>query len=334
MRVSTRPNERIGVVGFNCNTGLGELNRQIATYAEVDRWLIKPHPQIATNDDLFVDSTICTGGVKVQEFIRSIDTLLFCEHPYYDNLITYAKQYKKRLVCVPMMEWMTPGAKGWPQEVDLFICPTGQCFDLFSKTVNCIHFPWPVDVNRFKYIQRDTCNKFLFINGHGGFQGRKGASVIKEALELWPEMPLLVRSQKKEDWPKSTEFLPEEKSNADIYSTGDVLISPHSVDGLGLEPMEAMACGMPVITTDGLPWNEIPSIGKIKAHIEKRRVRRPVDWHVPSAAHLVSICKNLLGTSLTKYSKEARTWAESNSWNPETVARFNKIVRGEETVGS
>ena len=332
--VQPRHYTRIGLVGYNCNTGLGELNRQIATHCNIERWLVQPHPTVATNANLDVDTIICPGGLKVEEFVKSVDTILFCERPLYPELLTSAKIHRKRVVCIPMMEWMPSGAKGWPEQVDLFVCPTQQCYDIFKDNVPCIYFPWPVDVQRFNYQPRDICHKFLFINGHGGFGGRKGGEVIRQALNIWPTLPLLVRSQKSDNWPVGVEILPEEPSNTMIYSKGDVLISPHSVDGLGLEPMEAMACGMPVISTNGLPWNEIPAITRINSRIEKRRVRRPVDWYLPDADHLVAICKNLLSQNIRSASMEARAWAEAHTWNESTVARFERILRGEETIGS
>lgn len=320
---------RIGLVGFHCPTGLGELNRQIAAYTEINTWLVRPHSRYVTSpkpDN--VDLIVCKTGQtsKVEQFVKSVDTICFAEQPYYDELVTLAKRHGKRLVCVPMQEWLPPGAKGWPQSVDLFICPTKQCYDQFYKILPCAYFPWPVDTQRFKYVQRTTCNHFLYIGGHGGWGGRKGVDMVKRAKELWPAMPLIVCCQENQDWPDGTKLLPPQVSNADLYSRGDVLLCPHSVDGLGLEPMEAMACGMPVVTTDGLPWNEIPAIGKIAATIEKRRVRRPVDWYIPSPESLVAICKDLLNTDISNPSLEARNWAESRSWH-EHVGEFTRLIR-------
>jgi len=317
---SSRPTKRIGLVGYHCNTGLGELNRQIATYAEIDKWLVKPHNHEPMKNPLpLVDTWVCPEGAmtKLTKFLQGMDTVLFCETPYYNHLIPLAKSQNKRVVCVPMMEWMPAGAKGWPTEVDLFICPTKHCYDQFAHVVPCVYFPWPVDVERFQFKPRATCNKFLFLAGHGGFNGRKGMQVIQDALKIWPEFPLVSHTQQAEN--KIAE-------NSDLYNEGDVLICPHSVDGLGLEPMEAMSCGMPVITTDGQPWNEIPSIAKLPAKIEQRKVKRPVDWYLPDPQALVDICKGLLGKPILQESQAAREWAESRSWNKH-AEQFTELVR-------
>jgi glycosyltransferase involved in cell wall biosynthesis len=320
---------RIGLVGYYCNSGLGELNRQIASYSELDTWLVKPHPQYQTSQSHpRVDTIVCQSGqtIKLKKFLHAIDTLVFCEQPYYTEIIGMAKDLKKRLVCIPMMEWMPAGARGWPFQVDLFICPTRHCYDQFADTVPCTYFPWPVDTDRFIFSQREVCNKFLYIAGHGGWSGRKGIEVVQRAKEIWPEMPLVVRCQVDVKWPVGTEILPSEQYNYHLYNVGDVLIAPHSVDGLGLEPMEAMSCGMPVITTDGLPWNEIPSIAKIKSEVTRRSVRRPVDWHIPSPESLVACCKQWLGQDIAVKSAQARQWAESRSWDVMS-SRFDALVR-------
>lgn len=321
---------RIGLVGFNCASGLGELNRQLATYAEIDTWLVKPHRTYSSfPPHENVDTLTCDNGrpVKMDALMRASDIVVFCEQPYYPHLTQVCRSRKKRTVCIPMMEWMPAGAKGWPREVSLFICPTQDCYDQFSKTIPCAYYPWPVDLARFPFQERETCNRFLLVLGHGGFGGRKGYEVVRQALDIWPEMPLDVRSQEKHNWPEGVRVLPPPRENSELYATGDVLIAPHSVDGLGLEPMEAMVAGMPVITTDGKPWNEIPSLAKIAATIDKRNVRRPVDWYTPSAESLVEICKRWLGKSIVAESRRARAWAEERSWEKHAEA-IVKLIRG------
>lgn len=315
---------RIGLVGYNTASGLGEVNRQIAEYADTYRWMVKPHSKQETlplPDG--VDAVMCPGGELLEEFVKSVDIVLFAEVPLYPELLGFCKKHGKRVVCVPMLEWMPPGAQGWPKEVDLFICPTKQCYSEFSRVVPCEYFPWPIDIEKFEFRPREVCNQFVFINGHGGWHGRKGGVIIQEALKRWPEMPLIVYDQTG-TFPNARKA----KDNIDLYARGDVLISPHSVDGIGLELMEAMASGMPVISTNGEPWNEIPALARINATHEKRNVRRPVDWYTPSAEHLVEICKSLIGKPILDESNEARKWAEERSWDKLHADAFDLLVRG------
>lgn len=324
---SVKSEGRIGLVGYNVASGIGEVNRQLAKHTDIYRWLIKPHskfPTLELPED--VDCLICPIGEKVEEFLRRVDIVLFAEVPYYNNLIELCKKYHKKTVCIPMLEWTPNEPTGWYKDVDLYICPTKQCYDELKSSLPCVYFPWPIDTERFPFKQRTVCNEFLFINGHGGTKGRKGGFVITEASRLYPEIPLLVRDQAKTSWGNNVKVLPTTKSNVELYEQGDVLISPHSVDGIGLEAMEAMACGMPVISTDGLPWNEILALDRIQSKIEKKTIRRTVDWYVPDPVHLVELCKEWLGKDITQNSLDARMWAENNAWEGR-AKEFNDLVR-------
>lgn len=322
--------DRIGLVGYNAPCGLGELNRQIATHCDVDTWLVKPHNRLASlQPHPDVDTISCPSGkpAKLNLFLDRCDTVVICETQYYGNLVSLCRERGKRVVCVPMLEWMTAGCKSWPKLVDLFLCPTQQAYQAFAHVIPCVYFPWPTDLERFKFNQRTTVEKFVFINGTGGWSGRKGGDVVRRAKELWPEMPLIVYTQSRgEDWGPDTTVVTGLPENQGLYAEGDVLLYPSSVDGLGLQPIEAACCGMPVISTAGQPWNEYPFIGQIEATSTKRKVARPVDWYTPSAESLVAQCQHWLGKSITQESRQARQWAENRSWTT-CAAKFNELVR-------
>lgn len=327
--------QRIGLVGYNTHSGLGELNRQLVEHCDIDVWLVKPHSKYKTQEaSEYCDTIVCNGNnnAKIHSFLEKVDTVLFCEIPYYGvPFIEMCKARKKRIVCVPMIEWLP--TKGWPQQVHQFVCPTQQCYDEIATTFPSYFFPWPVDLKRFKHVPRTKCERFLFINGRGGWNGRKGAGVIRKLIQIWPDIPLTIISQTKDEWPTgpNVEILPRTQSNADLYHQGDVLLCPHSVDGVGLEPMEAMACGMPVISTDGPPWNEIPALDKIGGSVLRRRVKRPIDWYQPSAQDLAKLCMKWHGQDISEQSQIAYTWAELRRW-PIYVPEFEAIVRnGERT---
>ena len=322
-------NQKIGIVGYRSRSGLGELNRQLATHLSLSQWLMirhrgrkseSPFPNLLSR---FHDNT----ASSVKKFVDAVDIILFCEVPFDPRILKLARIQGKKTVCIPMLEW-TPGYKReWIPLVDLFICPTIQCYNaLKQEGMPCVCFTWPVDLAKFHYRHRDKCDKFLFINGWGGWKGRKGASVVCSAKTLWPEMPLVICSQSSNtSWPDNAELLFPPSNNALLYENGDVLLVPHTVDGLGLEPMEAMACGMPVIIPDAPPWNENPSISKITSRVTRTRVKRIIDWHQCSPESLVASCKSLLGSNISEASKEARQWAEKRSWN-NLASKLRKLV--------
>ena len=325
--------QRIGLVGYNCRTGLGELNRQIARYADIDHWLIKPHPNhpsMPTPDE--VESMTCPTGVKIDEFLKKVDVVLFCETPYYRHLAEKCKATGKRTVCVMMHEWMPPNARGWPEIVSQFICPNHYSYRQFHSRVPCIQFDWPVDTDKFKFMQRKVASKLLYLHGHGGVNDRKGGQVIETALHLYPEMPLIIRSQTPKRWAcfPNCQVFGESHENTSLYDEGDVLLCPHRVDGLGMEVLEASACGLPSIVTSGHPWDEGPAIARISlaGPVLQSKFGRFVEIFHPSAESLVRLVKSILGKPIEEESLQARQWAESRSWSSR-VAQFNALVRGE-----
>jgi glycosyltransferase involved in cell wall biosynthesis len=314
---STSDNPRLGLVGYNCASGLGTLNRQIATYLPITSWLVKPHRHLPTLQPVNDHTRLIvsrTGEGPVREFLNSVDCVIFCETPYYQSLVRVAREMGKHTFCVPMQEWLPPEGKGWPEQVDLFLCPTQHCYDQFSKLLPCVYWPCPIDTRLFPFQQRHICRRFLFLNGSGGLHDRKGSEVVKAALKLWPEMPLTVRSQATTSWPAGVDVLPPATDHSLLYSVGDVLISPHRCDGIGLEPLEAAAAGMPAILTDGQPWNEFPSLAKVKAAVKQRMVNRLVDWYEPDAESLMDACQAIVNSPIAEQSLSARQWATSRSW--------------------
>ena len=308
---------KVGLVGYHAPTGLGELNRQIAEYAEIDTWLVKPHSKLGMSpEDPPVDIHSCPTGIKVPRWLETVDTVLFCETPYYPRLLTYAKASKKKIICVPMMEWLPKG--GWGKEVDMFIAPTEDAaMQLRVEDLPHTLFKWPVDVERFEFRQRMKCERFLFVGGQGGYKGRKGLDVIQKLKELWPDIPLIEFNQKKRNVTDPRE----------LYKEGDVLLYPAKVDGIGLQPLEAMASGIPVIATDGNPWNENPSLGRIKSSVTQQNIRRTVNWYEPSAEHLADLCKAWIGVDISEESLKARQWAEQHSWTQDKINEFNAILK-------
>lgn len=304
---------KIGICGFNCVSGLGEINRQLAQYVDVDAWLVRPHRSFLNlPDHPNVDTLHCPTGVKVEEFVKRVDVVLFCEVPLYSNLMELCKKHGKRVVCIPMQEWMPESTEGWLSDVDLFICPTRHCYDQFYQSLPCTYFPWPVDTERFRFNQRNILRRFLFIPGNGGYHGRKGLATIHECLQKAPELPIIIKHQVQE--------------NTQLYEEGDVLLCPHTCDGLGLEQMEAQACGMPTITTKGKPWDELNPLFMIPSEINKKLIKRVVDWHYLDPHDVVKHCKELLGSDITYASQAARAWAESRSWS-QFGDQFTSIVK-------
>lgn len=322
--------KKIGLVGYSCLSGLGELNNQIADHLPIAEWLIFPHRmkntkkprnhtvpfrELRDSPELQVD---------IRNFVERNDILLFCETPYYSQIVDYAKQLGKRTVCIPMQEWMPSLSVPWVRQVDRYICPIFYAYQRFHKDLPCVYYDWPVDIGRFSYMSREKCERFLFLNGNGGHQGRKGIDTINRLLHIWPEIPLTVFSQNlsmtkqlRTAGAKNLVITGETLCNTYLYMQADVLLCPHTVDGLALEPREAAACGVPFLITEGPIWDDLDgcAIGRIPSGKSTMHTKTQVDCWVPSPQRLATLCQKLLGTNILEQSKKCRQWAEERSWS-------------------
>ncbi|CAK0777483.1 conserved hypothetical protein [Gammaproteobacteria bacterium] len=125
--------------------------------------------------------------------------------------------------------------------------------------------PNSVDLTTFKSISRQhfhTPFRLLFV---GNWSRRKGADLLFPILkslgnnfELW----ILAgpRASEVSILEKNVRILPRCKDDFEmvtLYQNCDALLFPSRLEGFGLAVLEAQACGLPVITTDGSALPEV-----------------------------------------------------------------------------
>lgn len=343
---------RIGLSGFNSATGLGYQNRDLIDKLPIVTWLIVEHPSKASMEpppDLPVVITpIKANEDGVQDWLGGIDCLLFYEQPMIGDLPRLARQRGIAVVCIANWEWLNPDSD-WIDEIDAFVCPNRHTFDLLSKwkaargaTWMLEHVPAPVDTNRFRPLVRRKCESFLFINGQGGvcpyFPGwfrhrkgppRKGLDVILKAAKQVPNIPVLIRSQVKlpAGIPKNVNLLPAVEENHELFVNGDVAIQPSYFEGTGLQMIETLASGMPLVSTDASPMNELPLLRSIRCNKRLGKVGgNPIQVSIPDSSDLVRCMKECIGTDITEASMAARMYAERvHSW-PNAIEAMNRLL--------
>ncbi|MCH7726401.1 MAG: glycosyltransferase, partial [Planctomycetes bacterium] len=130
------------------------------------------------------------------------------------------------------------------------------------------------------------------------------------------------------EWPANCEVRGAAPTREALYQDGDVLLFPARFNGIGLEQLEAMASGMPVIATDAPPMNESPCLDIIRIasqQVAQRRRARPILEYTPSASHLAKLLRTWHGHTITEHSRTARRFAESRSWQQATN-RFMEAI--------
>lgn len=325
-------NFRLGLVCRADDSGLGSLSQDFYKYLQPEK-VLTIYGKYSNHPERFPGAIICNQGLpslqQIKDFIKDIDVLITFETAYNWNLISEAKKKGVKTVIIPNYEW-TP--QNPPVEPDLWLCPSlldEKIYKADGKT-NVAYLPIPIDRTKIPFRLRTKASTFVFNNGHGGSIGRNSAREVIEAIwRIPPKNPLatgdakfLIRSQVQMEsmlrMPHITfQFgdFPKEK----LFEEGDVLIFPHKFDGLSLPIQEAIASGMPVLTTDYFPFNEmlpkellIPYDDIAKAKLDEDT--REIDIHLINPRDIADKISSFIGEDITELSKKMNEIAETFSW--------------------
>ncbi|MCU7835972.1 MAG: glycosyltransferase family 4 protein [gamma proteobacterium symbiont of Taylorina sp.] len=166
--------------------------------------------------------------------------------------------------------------------------------NIFSiKDVNIIH-NW-IDSSQFKpnnYKKNNKKFRLLFI---GNWSKRKGSDLLPAIMEqLGNHYELICTSGMRER--KSHKslhsniniigHLPAQQSLIELYQSADLLLFPSRLEGFGYSPLEAHACGIPVVASDS---SAIPEV----VHDGKTGLLCPVD-NIDSFVKAIKFLKNNL----------------------------------------
>ena len=281
-------------------------------------------------------SIVPAGMDELDEFSSGLDWVLFFEQPWSMEILKRAAGAAcESRVCADVGIPRRAGSLAPVRSTD--DRATRWCRDLLPQWRERLglsweeaYLPWPIDIRRLPFLRRETCRKFLFVNGKGGcretdrsresWDGRKGAAIVADAARRVPEVPIIVVSQ--------TENLPAFPANVDVrvgdlaeaselYREGDVCIQPSRWEGIGLPLLECQASGLPLVTTDAPPMNELEPMRRLPGMRSRGRV-----WGLGSipisevdAGGVGPSLAQLHGADISEASLTARRFVESrHSW--------------------
>ena len=154
---------------------------------------------------------------------------------------------------------------------DFLFCNTRRHFSVFNKHKNCYYVPWGVDLDKFRPAtdQKDRPITFLVSSGWETPDGldRRGSLLALTAFrKVSGHCKMVIYSQIDSKQQQSL-WIREYENDERIefrfgtfdpfpFSEGDVYVYPSRLDGIGLSLPEALASGLPAITTNSPPMNE------------------------------------------------------------------------------
>ena len=156
---------------------------------------------------------------------------------------------------------------------DLLICNTKRHYSVFSWHPNCCYVPWGTETEIFRPsgVHLADPDFVTFFHSAALSPRRKGTDLVIRAfnkvvgparlilhaqLDLGRAMPRLRRMMLRLTREKRLKVLTQTVPAPGLYHLGDVYVYPSRLDGIGLTVPEALACGLPVITSDHPPMNE------------------------------------------------------------------------------
>lgn len=334
----------VGIIGYLSARGLGTMTHDLRVQLGIKRQMVPvdegwPYvPSWATGGEFFLDQwEVQKDDLIFWKQFAGIDTIVCVETPFGDNVFKWAKELGMRTVLVVMWEAFNPHMPAY-RNVDLYIAPSYRCYQEVPFDSK-IFLPYPVDTKLFEYRQRtDRAKTFLHCAGSGGMNGRKGTQeaiqgfcLAAGSLKDEVDIRMIVRSQQGVGGPVSAamaygferiRFEGATENREDLYKEGDVLIATHFYDGHFLVGLEAMASGMPVITTDASPMNEFwpPDESQLLVDvISKEKPSGLVNPHcmmnIPNVADIADKIRYCATHDMSLISARNREIAETeNSW--------------------
>lgn len=279
--------KKVGVIGYNVNTGIGCIIQDYKNNLPIDSHYVIQQPNIGIDMKKIDGKCVIQGNVNIDDWLDTIDCLITIESPFIDDLFLKCKKRNIRVIVSVDIDWFTPELLWW-KDVDVFVCP-----NMYTKNQletygykNTVYIPASVDTEYFKFQPRKKVETFLFNNGWGGVNARKGSSQVIQVM-YGTNLSIIINSQASisVDGPKIKLRVTNYDKRISLYEDGDLYLAPSKWEGHGIHILEAMACGLPVITTNSPPMNEY--VDKKEYLIRVKRVEHIKNWRLYTTSCII-----------------------------------------------
>lgn len=257
----------LGILSYKNNSGIGNIAHNFEQYLGVEHFFVVKFPDKPLRTDwlngteyIGTQPLYQTSNEEIRDWFRQskIDKLLIIETPFNWKLFDIAQEFGIEVFALVHWECFDP-RKQWHKAKGLISnTKYGVEFIKGLGFENIQYIPYPVDVECLKFRQKFRVEKFLYVYGYGGVWDRKNLGAVIE-IQKRLHFPLVIKTQVPLNVVEGNGIEVRQGDIGlyqDLYIEGDILLYPTKFEGLGLVILEAMACGLPVITTDAPPMNE------------------------------------------------------------------------------
>src|SRR3990167_2394581 len=315
---------RIALIARADNSGLGTLSREFARHLKPAKILIVQNGVYQIFPERYSDfpnRIIPANKTMSQEdkdwLLDGVDVLLTLETFYDWGIIKDCRRKGVKTALYTMFE-MT--RKELPLHPDLFICPSKLDVEYF-KEYNHVLLPPPVATDRLIWKKREKAETFIHVASHGGINLRKGTIDLLDAMKfVKSDIKMIIYTWRDFtcDDPRVEIRKVEFKNYWQLWRGGGGLLYSQGANGIALPVIEAMSCGMAVLTTDAFPFNEyFPKELLFKPARSYKTViftgLMEVEDYVMSPENIAEKIDFIAGGNITGYSEYGRRWGLENS---------------------
>lgn len=275
---------RIGCISVWGDCGAGHVTRAfrdaLATEHEVFIYARGSYTR-AQRDPFWDDGTVTwdpivgtVSRLSLRRYLRwlderRIDVALFNEQRWWRAVVETVRQ---GVTAAAYIDYYTGNTVPLFELYDLLVCNTQRHLSVFENHPGAVYVPWGTDTRTFvpgeRFGKRHDEVVFFHSAGLGGPNDRKGTGYVLDAFvrvdgparlllhTQRPEGELPARWQERIRSDRRIELISVSAKPPGFYARGDVYVYPTRLEGIGLTIAEALASGLPVITTDHAPMNE------------------------------------------------------------------------------
>ena len=228
-----------------------------------ERWKEKE----ITRSEKYTDTTI--EKRKLYSWIKkkNLNAILFNEQNDFRVLIWLKNDFPE-IKLGAYVDYYTEATLPWFDLYDFLICNTKRHIQAMKDHPQKYYLKWGTDIELYKPSEEKHREVRFFHSV--GMSPRKGTDILVNAFingKLYEKSKLILHTQipiekvtafKKDDLQKyGIEVIDKTVTAPGLYYLGDVYVYPTRLDGLGLTMYEALASGLPMITSDFPPMNEV-----------------------------------------------------------------------------
>lgn len=197
--------------------------------------------------------------------------------------------------------------------------------DMNIPSNDITYIPNALDHNKFKVLNdienREMVISMMYseIDWKGGAEGIEALKIVKEKF---PEVKVLLfgkmpRTNKIPEWVEYHENPLQNVIVEEIYNKSSIFLCPSWFEGWGLPPMEAMACGAAVVTTDN------GGVSDFAINNETALVCEPKDVNQMSSLLIKLVEDKELRIKLAK---EGEKYVQNFTWE-KSFKKFEEVIR-------